>query len=92
MTRYLLCEKCNTGFYLHPEDSASGYKIRKVWIRAHKPADHFIKINSERINLPSLLCDTCNKRIADNEAVIAVTMWRGRVQPANWESEYGVPA
>jgi hypothetical protein len=87
MTRYILCKPCGLKFKLDPEDVETGWHLRKVTGVGQKPADHAIKVNDRRIDIPSLLCDHCNDELPNGSAVIAVTMWRG-AEPGTWETEY----
>lgn len=100
MIRKILCNNCADKFYLYPEDSAAGWRMRRVPIKARKPSDHHIEIistnssgtSSERIHLSSLECDNCGSAIADGTDCMAITMYYDGQEPLNWEQEYSQQA
>lgn len=38
----------------------------------------------------SIVCDTCNVPL-NGQLVAAATLWRGPVDPPDWERDYGTP-
>lgn len=100
MSRRILCEKCGVreNKPMHPEDVMNGFHRRRVEIRAKKPAVLQIKTYQgkstsdmklvETENPASLMCDDCGNPIKDGDQAVAVTMWRGDVEPPAWEQDY----
>jgi hypothetical protein len=93
--RRIYCESCGNKWPgPDPEDIANHWHFRPLHIIAKKPTEHFIKITdsktgqTERSDLPTLLCDHCGQPIPDGAPAIAYTVWRGSIEPPVWENNY----
>lgn len=94
MIRCILCQECSAEMKLHPDDAAIGWKERRVEIIAQKPDGLGITVTEggKATFYPrdSLVCDRCDRPIADGQKVVAVTQYRGE-EPGPWEFQYARP-
>lgn len=97
MTRYLLCQRCKDELHLHEEDVSNGFGERRVDIpKVRLPPGLAIVVTTmdgnkktqEKIPVDQLKCDACGGFIEEGTPCVAVTHWRGVVEPESWELNY----
>jgi hypothetical protein len=90
--RAIYCPTCSAGFNIHPDDITEGWKLRRIAIKVHRPEQgHEIIIKSgdetSVIDVPIVVCDSCNCELPEGTDAFAVTMYKGQEPPA-WEEAY----
>lgn len=97
MSRYLLCPSCMDELHLYEEDVSNGFQERRVHIpKVRLPFGLKVVITTkdkgvisrEEIPVNHLKCDACDGYIKEGTPCVAVTHWRGVVEPERWEKEY----